>query len=71
MNGRRGLGLGGFGRWRSAFDLAVGVGRKCMNRAMTSKATAISTNMVADSLLLFALIANYMNELVKMFMLLW
>jgi len=46
MKGRRSLGLGGFGRWRSAFDFAVGVGRKCINKAVTNKAIAISTNMV-------------------------
>lgn len=58
MKGRRGFGLGGFGRWRSAFDFAVGVGRKCRNRAKTNKPSASSSNIVFSSLvcLIFAFV---------------
>jgi len=46
MKGSRGFGLGGLGRCRRAFDLAVGVGRRCRNRPNTSKPIAISSNMM-------------------------
>jgi hypothetical protein len=65
MNGRRGFGLGGFGRWRSAFDLADGFGRKCMKRAMTNKAIAISPSMLYVASLIDQLYVSTKNVIGK------